>query len=262
MNKPKRLKLFDIYIDNLTMQETLLRIEGMIKKKLPSLVITPNVQHINILKSDEEFRKLYSDAALILPDSTPLLWAAKILGRPLKEKVSGSDLFPEFCKFSAKKGYRIFLMGSKPGVAKKASIILSRKYPGLKIIGTYSPPFGFEHNEKENLKIVNAIKKQNPDVLFVGLGSPKGEIWGWKHLDEIKVPVVIGVGAAFDFIAGVVKRAPKWIQRSGLEWLYRFLQEPTRLWKRYLLGNAKFIWTFIQEVFKQQDNNKVKIQRS
>lgn len=247
---PQRIKLFGIDIDNISHEETIQAIESLIKKKKPSLVVTPNVHHINILHKDEEFKKIYSQAAMVLPDSTPLLWASRVLGMPLKERVAGSDLLPLFCKVSANKRYRLFFLGSGPGIAKKTAVILTKKNPGLKIAGTYSPPFGFEHDEAENEKTVKMIKKCHPDILFVGLGPPKQEKWAWKYKDKINVPVIVCVGAAFDFIGGGAKRAPKWTHKIGLEWFYRFCQEPGRLWKRYLIGNIIFIWLILKEFIK------------
>ncbi|HEB35561.1 MAG TPA: glycosyltransferase [Candidatus Aminicenantes bacterium] len=246
----KRIELFEIGIDNISMEETFNVIEQLIKKKKPSLVVTPNVHHINILKNDDEFKKIYRQASMALPDSTPLIWASKLLGTPLKEKVAGSDLLPSFCKIAARKRYELFFLGSGPSIAKKAANILTKKYPGLKIVGTYSPPFGFENDEDENRKIVAMIKKCTPDVLFVGLGPPKQEKWIWRYKDEINVPVSIAVGASFDFVAGNVKRAPKWMQHIGFEWFFRLCQEPRRLWKRYLVGNIMFLWLVLKEFIK------------
>ena len=251
MNKiTKRIKLFGIDIDNISNEETISEIELLIEKEKPSLVVTPNVHHINILQKDDEFKKIYRQASMVLPDSTPLIWASKLLGMPLKEKVTGSDLLPSFCKIAARKRYELFFLGSGPSIAKKAANILTNKNPGLKIVGTYSPSFGFENDEDENRKIVAMIKKCTPDVLFVGLGPPKQEKWIWKYKDEINVPVSIAVGASFDFISGNVKRAPKWMQKIGLEWLFRLCQEPRRLWKRYLIGNTIFIWLVLKEFIK------------
>ena len=246
----KRIKLFGIDIDNISMEETINEIELLIKKKKPSLVVTPNVHHINILQKDNEFGKIYKHAYLVIPDSTPLLWLSKIVGVPLKERVTGSDLLPLFSKIAAEKEYRLFFLGAAPGIAKKAAETLIQKNPGLKITGTYSPYFGFQNDEKENRKIVDMIKKCNPDVLFVCLGPPKQEKWSWKYKDKINVPVIICVGAAFDFIGGKVKRAPKWIQKLGLEWFFRLCQEPRRLWKRYLIGNIIFAWLVLKEFIK------------
>jgi len=250
--KRERIKLLGIDIDNINMKETINKIELLIEKKKPSLVITPNVHHINILQKDNEFRKIYKHASLVIPDSTPLLWSSKILGVPLKERVTGSDLLPLFSEVSAEKKYRLFFLGAKPGIAKKAAETLIQKNPRLEITGIYSPYFGFQNDGRENRKIVDMIKKCDPDVLFICLGPPKQEKWAWKHKDKIKVPVIICVGAAFDFIAGNLKRAPKWMQKIGLEWFFRLCQEPHRLWKRYLIGNIVFIWLVLKEFIKKR----------
>jgi N-acetylglucosaminyldiphosphoundecaprenol N-acetyl-beta-D-mannosaminyltransferase len=252
----KQVTLFGITIHNISMGEALAEIERLIKQNGKSLVVTPNAQHINIISKDEELRKLYGEAALVLTDSVPLLWAAKILGRPMKERVAGSDIFPAFCKVASQKNYKIFLLGAEPGIAKKASSILQNQNPGLNIVGTYSPLLGFEQDHKENEKIINLVNRAQPDVLFVGLGSPKGEKWAWTHKGEINSSVIICVGAAFDFVAGKSKRAPLWMQKSGLEWFHRLSQEPRRLWKRYLIGNSYFIWLVFKESFQKRFRKK------
>lgn len=245
-----RVSFAGIEIDNLAMQEAIDKIEELIKNVKSSYVVTPNAAHIVLLQKDKEFKKIYQGARLVIPDGMPLLWGAKILGRPLKERVAGSDLLPVFCEIAAKKGYKLFFLGAGLGVAAKAALILSEKNTGLKIVGTYSPPLGFEDDEEENKTIVQVIKEAKPDILFVGLGAPKQEKWIWRHKDELQVPVSIGVGVTFDFVAGTVRRAPKWMQKCGLEWLFRLCQEPGRLWKRYLIGNAIFIWLVLKEFIK------------
>ena len=246
-----RISFAGIRIDRLTMQEAINEIEELIRKERSSYVVTPNTAHVVLLQKDKDFRRVYQGATLVVPDGISLLWGAKILGRPLKEKVSGSDLLPSFCKVAAKKGYRLFFLGGGPGVAAKAARILSQKNPGLKIVGTYSPPFGFENDGKHSRQIVQTIRETKPDVLFVGLGAPKQEKWIWKYKDELGVPISIAVGAAFDFVARTVRRAPNWMQKCGLEWIFRLCQEPGRLWKRYLIGNLIFLWLVSKELVKK-----------
>lgn len=245
-----KITLFGIDIDNVDMQEAIQKIELLIKKKKASLVVTPNVHHINILKKDSEFRKVYKNASLVIPDSTPLTWFSKIVGMPLKERVAGSDLLPLLSSVAAENNFSFFFLGAGPGIARRAAEILIEKNPGLEIVGTYSPYFGFENNKEENGKIVEMIKKCKPDVLFVCLGPPKQEKWSWKHKDRINVPVIICAGAALDFVAGKVQRAPIWMQKMGLEWFHRYCQEPKRLWKRYFVGNAIFSWLAMKEFIK------------
>ena len=243
----KRIELLGINIDNYTMEETIIEIERLINYDKSSIIFTPNVHRIVSAYKDKFIREIYDNADMLIPDGLPLVWASKILRKPLRERVAGSDLFPYFCQNAAKKGYKIFLLGAEAGVAKKVKEILSKKIPNLQIVGTYSPSHDFENNKEENAKIIELIKKSKSDILFLGLGFPKEEKWLWKNKNEIKIPVSIGVGATFDFIAGNIKRAPKWIQKIGLEWFFRLCQEPRRLWKRYLIGNTIFFWLVLKE---------------
>jgi N-acetylglucosaminyldiphosphoundecaprenol N-acetyl-beta-D-mannosaminyltransferase len=237
-----KISLLGIPIDSVTMGEALEKIERLIEARKPSLVTTPNVDVLVQLQSDAEFRRVYEKAALVVPDGVPLLWAGNFLGTPFKEKVSGSDLFIEFCPLAAKKCYKIYLIGAMPGVAAKAAEILRARHPGLQIVGTYSPPFGFEKDEAECARIVEQVREAKPDVLFIGLGSPKQEKWSGRFMEKHGVPVSIGVGISFDYVAGTVKRAPRWMQKAGLEWSFRLCMEPKRLWKRYLVNDPKFFW--------------------
>lgn len=250
MKHNEKLNLFNIIIDNVTMDESINKIDKLINLKKNSYVVTPNVDHIVKLDRDLEFKKVYDEADLVLADGMPIIWASKILRKPLKEKVSGSDLFPKLCEHASKKGYKVFFLGAREGVAKKASENLKNRYQNLNVVGVYSPSFGFESNENENLKIINLIKNVNPDILFVGVGAPKQEKWIYENISKFNVPISLGIGASFDFVAGSVKRAPVWMQNIGLEWFYRFCKEPRRMFKRYFIDDIKFIKLFIVEFFK------------
>lgn len=236
-----RIKFLNTYIDNLTMQEALDRTEHLINKDGYSYVVTPNLDHIVILESDPEFVEVYSNADLILTDGKPLIWISKLLKNPIKEKISGSDFFPLMCEMCAKKGYSIFILGAAEGVADKAAKNLCNKYKGQKIVGTYSPPIGFEKDTEELKKIRNLIKTAKPDVLAVSLGSPKGEKFLYKHLEEYEVSLGMSIGATIDLEAGNLKRAPKWMAKHGLEWFFRLIQEPKRLASRYWNDAIKII---------------------
>lgn len=220
-------------VDNLTMDEALTEIEHLICQRQKSYVVTPNLDHIVVIEEDSVFKEVYDNASLVLTDGVPLLWIAKYYGTPLKEKVSGSDIFPKMCELSSKKGYKVYILGAKEGVADKAACRLMDKYPGLQIVGTYSPPIGFEENENVVDNIVNMINETKADILAVALGSPKGEKFIYRIKDRICVSLSISIGATIDFEAGRVKRAPRWMSNIGLEWLYRVLQDPVRLGKRY-----------------------------
>lgn len=241
-----RMEFLNTKIDNLTMEESLKIIDLLINIKNPSYVVTPNVDHIVKLEEDKEFQEVYENANLILTDGMPLIWISKIKKTPIKEKVSGSDLFPKVCELAAKKGYKVFLLGAAEGVAEKAARNLERKYDGLNIVGTYSPSYGFEKKEDEINHIIDIVRKTKPDILAVGLGAPKQEKFIYKYKDELNVPISLAIGASIDFEAGNVKRAPKWMQKVGLEWLYRLYKEPKRMFKRYLIDDLKIMYLSIK----------------
>lgn len=236
-----RIKFLNIYIDNLTMQEAINVAEKLVSRKKSSYIVTPNLDHIVTIESDQEFAEVYSNADLILADGKPLIWISKLLNNPIKEKISGSDFFPRLCEMCANKKFSIFILGAAEGVAEKAAENLCKKYQGLKIVGTYSPPFGFEKSKSELDMIERLIRKAKPDILAVSLGSPKGEKFIYNHLEEYGVPLGISIGATIDFEAGNVKRAPKWLSDIGFEWLFRITQDPKRLVKRYWNDVIKII---------------------
>lgn len=234
-----RVKFMNTEIDNLTMKDALEKIDELIKENKNAYVVTPNVDHIIQLERGGELVDVYKNADLILCDGKPLIWISKWYGTPIKEKISGSDLFPRLCEMSAKRGYKMFFLGAAEGVAAKAAENLEKRFLGLKIVGTYSPPYGFEKDKREMEKIKKMIKYADPHILIVGLGSPKQELFILHHKDELNVPICLGLGASLDFEAGEVKRAPKWMADHGLEWIYRITQDPKRLAKRYLVDDSK-----------------------
>ena len=236
-----RMKFMNTEIDNLTMQETLQAINQLIQENKSAYVVTPNVDHIVQLETNRELQEVYKNAALILTDGKPLLWIANWYGTPIKEKISGSDLFPLLCNMAAAKGYKMFFLGAAEGIAKRAAENLTMKYKELQVVGTYSPPFGFENNKNEMDKIKNMIKASKPDILIVGLGCPKQEKFMYHHCKELGVPISLGLGASFDFEAGNIKRAPRWMANHGLEWLFRITQDPRRMAKRYLVNDRKIL---------------------
>ena len=242
-----RVSIAGVAIDNVNMVEAIDRIEQFIHEKQVRYVVTPNVDHIVKLQKDIEFKAVYKDASLVLPDGQPLIWAANFLGAPLKEKVSGSDLFPRLCERASQKGYKLFFLGGRPMAGERSAQILAKKYNAIKIVGVYSPPFGFERNCEENEKILRLINQAKPDILFVGLGAPKQEKWVHHHRDRLSVPVSIGVGVTFEFTAGMVRRAPLWMQSYGLEWFWRLMMEPKKLWKRYLIDDISFLGLIVKQ---------------
>lgn len=236
-----RIKFMNTEIDNLSMDETLVAIDKIINEDKAAYVVTPNVDHIVQLETDKELQDVYKNASLILTDGKPLIWISKWYGTPIKEKISGSDLFPLICKMSAEKEYKMFFLGAAEGVAAEAAKNLKKRYKGLNVVGTYSPPYGFEHNQDELNKIYKMINEVKPHILIVGLGCPKQEKFMYHHCKELNVPISFGLGASFDFEAGKIKRAPKWMADHGLEWLFRITQDPKRLAKRYLVDDIKIV---------------------
>ncbi len=216
----------------------------------PAYVVTPNVQHIALLAHDAYLRRVYAEAAFVLPDGVSILLAARVLGQRIPERVAGVDMFEALCRQAAREGLRVFLLGGRPGSAEKAAAKLKSQYPGLIVAGTCCPPLGFETDESEQDDVESSIRAARPHLLFVALGAPKQEYWIYEHARQLGVPVTMGIGGSFEMIGGVIARAPRWLQRAGLEWLYRVALEPRRLWKRYLIGMIQFA----QVVMRQRLN--------
>ncbi len=237
----ERLRFLNTEVDNLTMSEAIDAIDELIIKGKPSYAVTPNVDHIVRIERDRELAKVYEDADLIFTDGKPLVWISALFGKKIKEKISGSDMFPLICEMAAKRGYRVFFLGAAEGVADIAAQNLKKKIKGLQIIGTCAPPMGFEKNPEMLEKVLCAIKEAEPHILIVSLGCPKQEKFIHKYLNELNVPFSIGLGASIDFESGKVKRAPKWMREHGFEWLHRIFQDPKRLAKRYLIDDIRII---------------------
>ena len=229
------------YVNNITMDEALVNVEKLISQKKKSYIVAVNVDVIMKIEEDKYLKKISDEADMTLVDGKPLIWISKLKKKPIKEKISGSDLVPRLCELAAKKEYTIFIIGGKGGIANKAKQELEKKYKNIKIVGTSSPPFGFEKDEKELENINKMISDCQPDLLFACLGCPKQEKWIYENIDKYDAKVSICAGATVDFLAGNVKRAPKWMSDNGLEWFYRFLQEPKRLFKRYFIDDIKII---------------------
>ena len=240
----KRIKAFGVEIDPLTMNEAAdecVAIAGRRDNVLP-YVVTPNIDHIVNLQGNVPFQSAYTNAALVLTDGKPVRLALSMLGHPIKETVPGSDLIPAiFSKISSQgSSLTVFLLGAEPGVADRAAEVIHNRWSGVKVVGTYSPPYGFEHMPEENLKIIDLVNNVNPDVLIIGLGAPKQELWVCDNRNELRAGIALCVGATIDFLAGEQSRAPEWMRDYGLEWLYRMLSQPRRLIFRYAKGAVVF----------------------
>lgn len=234
-------QFLNTYINNVTMDETIENIEYIIQNKKKSYIVPINVDVLMKIENDEKLKRIIDEADMVLVDGKPLIWISKIKKNQIKEKVSGSDLVPKLCEISNKNGYSIFIIGGKEGVAKAAKQKLEEKYSNINIVGTYSPPFGFENDQEELNKINKMISSVKPDLLFACFGCPKQEKWIYDNYNKYEATVSICAGATVDFLAENIKRAPKWMSDCGLEWFYRFLQEPKRLFRRYFIDDIKII---------------------
>lgn len=232
-----RYKILNTYVDAISMDETIAEVEKIIKACKPTQHVVINAHKVNLMREDPGLRKIVNSCPLINADGASILWAAKKLGVPLKERVAGIDLFENLVRVAARKGYKIYLFGAKEAVVKKTRQVLEQKYPGLQIVGCRNGYF----TESEEPEIVKGIHGSGADMMFVAFSSPKKEYWVNKYLEQLDIPFVMGVGGSFDVVAGVTERAPKWMQDIGMEWFYRFIQEPKRLWNRYMVGNRRFI---------------------
>lgn len=233
--------LLNTYINNLTMQETIAAIEKMIAAEKQSYVVAINVDVVMKIEDDPYLKKVVDSADIALVDGMPLVWISKLHGRPLKAKISGSDLVPMLCKVAAQKEYKIFILGGKDGIADQAKQRLEEKHLGINIVGTYAPPFDFEKNETELDRINYMISAAHPDMLIACFGCPKQEKWIYENIWKYDAKVSICAGATVDFLAGNVKRAPYWMSEHGFEWFYRFLQEPKRMFKRYFIDDVAIV---------------------
>jgi N-acetylglucosaminyldiphosphoundecaprenol N-acetyl-beta-D-mannosaminyltransferase len=190
-------------------------------------------------RHNAEFRNAVASADLVVADGMPVVWLGRLRGHPMPRRVYGPELMLRFCKETASEGYRHYLLGGAPRVPEQLAASIERTCPGITIVGTHSPPFRASTSE-EDAELIENINRAAPDVLWVGLGTPKQEMWMHRHQDKLRVPVMIGVGAAFDFLSFRKRQAPVWMREAGFEWFFRLLQEPQRLWKRYLVGGLEF----------------------
>lgn len=223
----------------LTLAQTVAAVTSLIEAGQPAYFVTAPTHYAMLTDENPDLRDLNTRAAFIVADGTPLVWASRWQGSPLPERVAGSDLIFELSAEAAKKGYRLFFLGGAEGVAKEAARRLQVCYPALQIVGTECPPFR-ELTADEQVELTDRIRKARPDILFVAFGQPKGERWIQEHYVKLGVPVSVQIGASLDFAAGRLRRAPRWMQKAGLEWAFRLGLEPKRLFARYA-RNAWFI---------------------
>lgn len=247
----KRIPLFGVEIDACTMQEAVSRIlDSDSDQKGCEFVVTPNLDHAVLLEKDTKLKSAYERAGLVLADGWPVVLASRLLGRPLPTRVTGSDLVPAVFEAAQAKAHplSVYLLGAGPGVADRAALNIQKRWPLVSVLGTYSPPLGFEHDAKECQAIIERINQADPELLVVGLGAPKQELWIDKYHSELSVRWALCVGACIDFLAGEKRRAPVWMQKLCLEWLFRLGSEPKRLFRRYLHDGLAFPRLLLKEL--------------
>ena len=235
----ERAEILGVKVDAVTMAQAVERVEKLIAAQKNSIVATVNAEMLLRATQDDDFKKILNSAELVVPDGAGAVWAARHLGYKMPERVAGFDLVQELMKIAPSKGYKFFLFGAAPTIADKAESKAQELYPRIEIVGTRNGYF----TAADEPEIISQIKKSKPDILLAALGVPKQEKWLSAHKDELNVPVSIGVGGTFDVMAGVVKRAPKWMQRAKLEWLYRAMLQPSR--EGRLVALPKFVWKII-----------------
>lgn len=243
----QRIQLMGCSIDNLTMTETLDTVEGFIDSGRPHQHVVVNVDKLVKAQTDPELRRIINECALINADGMPVVWASRLLGKPLKERVAGIDLFEAIMKRAAQKQWRIYLLGAREEIVATVKTLYESKHPGLKIVGYRNGYW----STGEEAGIAEQIGAVGVDVLFVAISSPKKEQFLGRYQAQMKVPFAMGVGGTFDVAAGKVRRAPRWMQDSGTEWFFRFLQEPRRMFRRYFIEDMAFIGMLLKEIMRR-----------
>ncbi|MFK5891819.1 MAG: WecB/TagA/CpsF family glycosyltransferase [Pseudomonadota bacterium] len=238
-----RIELLNINIDNITLND-------LLNSYKQGVIVTPNLDHMMLLQQNKLMHNAYNNADYITVDSQILFLVLKFLGKPVKEKICGSDFLPAYCNFHKDNNdIRIFLLGAAPGVAEIAANKINHRTGRDIIIGHHSPSMSFVNDESECNDVINMINQTNANVLVVGLGAPKQEIWIDKYKDKFtNIHSFMALGATIDFESGIITRAPKWMSKLGLEWLYRLTLEPGRLWKRYLVTDTQFFILIIKDL--------------
>ena len=242
----RQVDMFGVPLARIGMEQALARVDEFIQERSPHMIVTSDSTGIVRARDDPEFQKVLRAADMVTADGRGVVWMARVLGLPMQERVSGVDMMEKLCARAAERGYSLYLLGARPGVGEEAARVLRSRYPGLRVVGIHHGYFASE----EEPSVVRAIAEAKPDILFVAFGAPRQEIWIRRHQADLGVPVAIGVGGSFDVLAGRIKRAPTWMQRAGLEWLYRALREPKRLPRLWAL--PRLVWMTLKEALKRR----------
>ncbi|WP_422123876.1 WecB/TagA/CpsF family glycosyltransferase [Planococcus sp. X10-3] len=248
----EKIELFDVKFNNATMPEFLELLTELIAANTKNnLIQTVNVDHIMLMREDPEFDHIVRNAALITCDGMPIVWASKFKSVKLPERVTGADMTLEIFKHSAAKDFKVFILGAGPGVAELAAEKARETFEGVQITGVYSPAKEELQDADASQAICRRVNESGANILLIALGAPKQEKWYWKNREFLEVNAIIGVGASIDFIAGTQERAPVWMQNAGMEWSYRLMKNPNRMFQRYIVRDSKFLPLFIKEIIKK-----------
>lgn len=252
------VEVLGVDLSAINMNRALELAEKWIGTQKSAYISMTGVHGVMEAQSKPEFRRVLNEALINAPDGMPMSWIGWLQGHKQMDRVYGPDFMANLCQLSAGKGYRHYLYGGQPGVASELKSALEKRFPGLQIVGTFTPPFRSLTQEEENDLLID-VQNTKPDILWVGLSTPKQEGFMAQYVDRLRVPLLIGVGAAFDFHTGRLHESPEWMKRAGLQWLHRLMQDPRRLWKRYLLNNAKFVWLITLQLLRVSSHERQRV---
>ncbi|MBI4367659.1 MAG: WecB/TagA/CpsF family glycosyltransferase [Deltaproteobacteria bacterium] len=245
-----RVTLLDIAFDPFDWPGLRAELHRRLRERIPTQLTVVNANAVVMAGRDPAFAAAVRASHLVLCDSAPLQWFSRLRGRALPARLAGPDVCAVLCELAAEEGWRCFFLGATPEVLKRMTDRIRARYPGIAVAGTFAPPMRAVFSAEENAAMIAAINAARPDILWVGLTAPKQELWLHHHLPQLHCTIAAAVGAAFDFFAGTKHRAPRWLQRAGLEWFFRLCQEPRRLARRYLVNNARFCRLALREMFR------------
>jgi len=254
----EKVDILGVNVSRLDLEETIERMSAAIDHKERLRIAVTPVNCLLWARKNPSLRRIYNTADIVAADGVPVVWASRLCGNAINGRVTGLDLLPRFAETAAQKGYSFFFLGAAAGVAELLATGLMKNNPGLKIAGTYSPPFAESFSVEENEKMIGMINDSGADVLWVSLTAPKQDYWIAEHFTRLQTKIAVGVGAAFDVVAGKVNRAPVWMQRSGLEWFFRLMQEPGRLASRYLIEAPAFFPLILKQAIQTRFSKHVR----
>ena len=249
MYRVPKINIASIGISNCDLNDTISIFSDAIREGKKLRVCVTPVNCVEWAQDNLSLRNIYNTADLTLCDGVPLIWMSRFLGHPLKGRVTGLDLLPAFAKTCYEEGFTMFLLGAKEGVGEELKNYFEKLYHGIRIVGVYSPPFAERFSDEENQKMIDMVNEVKPDILWVSLTAPKQDYWIYEHFDKLQTNIAIGVGGAFEVTAGLIKRSPKWMQKAGLEWLFRFGSEPRRLFRRYFIEAPRIFPPVLKQKF-------------